>query len=91
MNGCKRCMGNADCRPPHWDHPSTFRSCSTRELILVGQPYAPCDDADYMARFTASCEAFARDWHLTVRVSVEESWHYPGKTVLVEYRKEVRP
>jgi hypothetical protein len=47
-------------------------------------------DAD-VAELTAECQAFAKEWGLSVRLSIEESWHAPGHTILVEYRKGVKP
>lgn len=55
---------------------------------MVEQPYVG-DETD-IAELTAECEAFAKEWDLTVRLSIEESWHAPGKTILVEYRRVVK-
>jgi hypothetical protein len=45
---------------------------------------------DDVAALTAECQAFATEWGLSVRLSIEESWHAPGATILVEYRKAVK-
>ena len=89
LSGSKRCIDrDAECQAPYWDHPSLFKSQATGELVLVYQPYLPKDySKDYVDRFTERVEAWSALWHFTVRVSVEESFHYPGRTVLVELRK----
>ena len=64
---------------------------------MVEQPYfgwprgaKESDPPRDVAELTAECEAFAKEWDLTVRLSIEESWHAPGKTTLVEYRRVVK-
>jgi len=98
LSDSRRCMGRkitrGRCRPPRADHSSTFKVIRTRELVLVEQPYAgPYQDSDGNPKssipdLVAASEAFAVEWGLTVRVSPEESWHSPGQTVLVEYRRK---
>ena len=58
-----------------------------------GEPVIGVNEADdskllTIPEFTAHCEAFAKELGLTVKVSLEGSWYYPGRTLLVEYRKE---
>lgn len=89
--GSRKCMGRkvvGDCQSPRSDHSATFKVIETGALVMVEQPYV--GDATDVAALTAACEAFAKEFGLTVRVSAESSWHYPGATCLVEYRKAVR-
>lgn len=57
-----------------------------------GEPVIGVNEADdskllTIPEFTAHCEAFAKELGLTVKVSLEGSWYYPGRTLLVEYRR----
>jgi hypothetical protein len=92
LSGARKCIDrDVECHAPDWDHPAMFKCHDTRELVLVYQPYFPKDQTeDYLERFTQRVEAWAANWRFTARVSVEESFHYPGRTVLVELRKAVR-
>jgi hypothetical protein len=89
LSGSRRCMGRkvvrGSCYPPGHDHLAAFKAVATGEFVLVSQPYAGPD----IAKLTAQSEAFAAEWGFAVRISRAESWHYPGKTILVEYRKVV--
>jgi hypothetical protein len=92
LTGSRKCIDrDAECHAPYCDHPSLFKSNATGELVLVYQPYVPIDDSTgYLDRFTKRVEAWAAIWAVIARVSAEESWHYPGRTMLVELRKAVR-
>jgi|HubBroStandDraft_6_1064221.scaffolds.fasta_scaffold01344_16 hypothetical protein len=54
-----------------------------------GEPVVDVDSGEPLTipEFTAHCEAFAKEHGLTVKISMD-SWYYPGRTLLVEYRKE---
>ena len=77
-----------DCRGPHADHNSGFYNRQTKEIVGVEQPYFGHPTATKsLAAITKDVEAFAAAHKLKARVSTEESWHCPGRTVLIEYRK----
>jgi hypothetical protein len=101
-----RKITEGSCSPPRHDHESLFKDrtgalvlveqpyfggASEHILETTGDTVAAQNayDAD-IAELTAQSQAFAQEWDLAVRLSIEESWHYPGKTILVEYRKAVR-
>ena len=67
---------------PDQDHIHLFRT-KDGELVFTSQPYFVGD----VEEIRRDAEAFAAQHGLVVRVSIEESWHYPGSTVLVEYRR----
>ena len=67
---------------PHEDDVHIFRTKSG-EVIFTSQPYFVSDVED----LRRDAEAFAAKHGLVVRVSIEESWHFPCSTVLVEYRR----
>ena len=92
LAGSRKCIDrDVECHAPFWDHPLLFKSQATGELVLVYQPYLPKDNAEeHLGRFTDRVEAWAALWNFNARISVEESCHYPGRTVLVELRKAVR-
>ena len=69
-----------DCFPPYHDHDRSFITTSGR--MLTTQPYTMETN-----RIQEASDAFAEKYSLSVRVSWEDSWYRPGKTVLVEYRK----
>jgi len=79
-----------NCRGPHADHNSGFRDLQTGERVGVEQPYFGYPPAT-LEQITADVETFAAAHGLTVRVSADESWHCPGRTVLIEYRRAGRP
>jgi len=88
----KHSHNNDDCvRVPFNDHPRLFKRGD--ELVFFHQPYycwsehlhnPTCKSVEAIRQ---ESEKFAAEHGLTVRVSLEDSWHVPGKTVLVEYRK----
>jgi hypothetical protein len=75
-----------NCRGPHADHNRGFYNPLTEEIVGTEQPYFGQPPAT-LEQVTQDVEAFAAAHGLTVRVSTEESWHCPGRTVLIEYRK----
>lgn len=78
------CVSYTDeCRVPYGDHYRSFIDRKTRERVLTHHPYF--GKSDTIAIITAASEAYAERFGLVVRVS-EDSWYYPGKTLLVEYR-----
>ena len=70
------------------DHPSGFKDEWGR-LIQVYQPYA--DHPGASANIEEDAQAFAAFHGLELRISADESWHDPGKTVLVEFSQSIRP
>jgi hypothetical protein len=87
LAGAKRCPLNrypSDCpRPPHLDHPELF--LRDGKLILTSQPYlgTAIQGADLEALET-QLETWASSFGLSCRISPEESWHFPGHTILYE-------
>jgi hypothetical protein len=73
-------------RGPHADHNKGFYNPLTKEIIGTEQPYFGYSPAT-LEEITRDVEAFASAHGLKVRVSVDESWHCPGRTVLIEYRR----
>jgi hypothetical protein len=73
--------GSVSCRPPSVDHNSLFRR-KDGPLVFVSQPY------DRVERLKHELEAWTARWGLTFRLAPEESWHFPGHTILYEVRKE---
>jgi hypothetical protein len=94
------------CGTPRRDHRSAYKNIKTGAFVMVEQPYfggmhdhyreqgdladAAREYDEDVASLTTDCEAFAKEWGLTVRIDATESWHVPGKTILVEYRKAVQ-
>jgi hypothetical protein len=70
------------CRGPYADHSNTFKDLETGEIVWTEQPYQDIDD------IIQEVQEFANKHGLTVRLSMEDSWHYPGSTVLIEYRRK---
>jgi hypothetical protein len=81
---------------PFADHGRQFVDMATKERILVSQPYVcsdqlhthDCGCGKTVESVKAASEQFAEQHGLAVHVSFEDSWHYPGSTVLVVYRKK---
>lgn len=74
------------CLPPKpvRDHHAGFRT-KDGKIVMVFQPYfGPTATLD---QISTAANAWAAEKNLKCRVSVEDSWHLPGKTVLVEFRK----
>lgn len=91
---CHAMHAAGECLPPENvnDHHSGFKDKKTGEIVMVFQPYFGDLPSDIPRKKTVDgIAASAREWAtekgLSVRVSVEDSWHYPTKTVLVEFRK----
>ena len=76
---------------PDFDHPSTYKEKDTGATVAVFQPYACHTKKEGRERLEAKIAARAQEYAakngLVARVSREESWHFPGETVLIEYRK----
>lgn len=78
----RSCRDDEQCAAiPRGDHLRGFKDDNGRR-ILTSQPYA-LKDVPLLIR---ESEEFAAAHGLKVRISPEESWHYPGWTVLVEFR-----
>lgn len=75
-----------DSRGPHADHHQGFFNPLTREIVSTEQPYFG-QSPRTLEEITQDVHSFAIAHGLTARISVEESWHCPGRTVLIEYRK----
>lgn len=80
--------------PPYKDHRQLFQDRKTKELIYTIQPYIPrfelpkASDEEILNQIRQASEQFARQHGLTVEMSMERSWHFPGETVLIVYRKK---
>jgi hypothetical protein len=61
--------------------------CDAREGEIVIADGIYRDKPLTIPEFTALCEGFAKELGLTVKISMD-SWYWPGRTLLVEYRKE---
>jgi hypothetical protein len=89
----RRCHGGHDaCLPPGLvrDHHSGFRT-KDGSIVMVFQPYFGPDETpskNSLKDISAAANAWAAEKNLTCRISAEDSWHFPGKTVLVEFRKK---
>lgn len=81
-SGCERCAGG-DCRPPGADHDSLWNK-DGKPAVFVTQPYRLSWDS--MVRMVDYCRQHA----LEADISADRSWHFPGWTVAVEYRRAKR-
>lgn len=82
-----RDYGAACKHPPHADHSALFRRRDGR-LIFTSQPYlGRCVKGANLDQLKTELEAWAASFGLSVRISPEESWHYPGATILYEVWK----
>ncbi len=80
----RRCKAMHDeCLPPKpvRDHHSGFRD-KNGAILVVFQPYI----SNNLEEISAVAQAWAASKNLQCRISVEDSWHLPGETVLVEFR-----
>ena len=68
---------------PFFDHLDFFREKETGRLRLVSQPYGDANE-----NLTAAVAAWATKWDLKFRISAEDSWWNPGKTVLIEFQEK---
>lgn len=77
----KRTHGTStgECRGPYADHSNMFKDLETGEIVWTEQPYSTPN--------VQTVEAFAQAHGLRARISKADSWHYPGSTVLIEYRR----
>lgn len=72
-----------DCRIPDilWDHPRVYRDDKGHPVLTL-QPYiAPKEYAAVAQEATQ----FAARWNLYFRISNEESWWNPGRSILIEF------
>lgn len=86
----KKCVEDSVCQQlPRLDHPRAYRNSKTGERVWLHQPYIANGSkrADDLKALRTESEAYAALHNLSVRVSDEDSWHAPGRTVLVEFRK----
>jgi len=80
----RRCHAMHDaCLPPMpvRDHHSGFRD-KNGASVAVFQPYI----SNNLEEISTVAETWAASNNLQCRISVEDSWHSPGNTVLVEFR-----
>lgn len=71
-----------------WDHPSLYREIATGAIVEVYQPYFNPEYVPILKVMKASVDLYAEQNGLIGRMSILESWHFPGKTILIEYRKK---
>jgi hypothetical protein len=72
-------------RPPfYFDHPAWF--IKDGEYRYVTQPYLASVGSS-LSEVSQKVSDFAEKHGLLVHVSLEESWHFVGRTVLIEFRK----
>ena len=64
-----------------FDHTRMFWSPNRREYVLTAQPYNVSLDK------YQEMERFASEHGLTVEISLEDAWWYPGRTPLIVWRK----
>lgn len=72
----RRCSYGECCRPPGCDHPSLW-NLDGSPAVFVFQPYGLSDE-DIQA-----LAAFARDKKLELEIDAQQSWWFPGASVLV--------
>jgi hypothetical protein len=80
----RRCHAMHDeCLPPKpvRDHHSGFRD-KNGAIVAVLQPYI----SNKLDEISTVAQSWAASKNLQCRISVEDSWHLPGETVLVEFR-----
>ncbi len=85
----RRCKAMHDeCLPPKpvRDHHSGFRD-KNGAILVVFQPYI----SNNLEEISAVAQSWAASKNLECRISVEDSWHLPGETVLVEFRNPAHP
>lgn len=64
-----------DCEPPQSDHASLWNK-NGRAAAFVMQPY------QYSSRSIDWVLAFCKRYKLELRISTDQSWHFPGRTTL---------
>lgn len=78
LGGRQRCRWGC-CPPPGADHVSLWHR-NGRPAALVSQPYMlPWRDL-------AAVVDYCRRWGLEASVTAGASWHFPGETLLLEFR-----
>jgi len=80
----RQCHGiHQECLPPKpvRDHHSGFRD-KNGAIVAVFQPYI----SNNLDGISTAAKAWAASKDLECRISVEDSWHLPGETVLIEFR-----
>jgi hypothetical protein len=65
-----------------FDHRRLFWSRDKQAYILTAQPY------DVYLELYQGMECFAAENGLTVEISIEDAWWYPGRTPLIVWRKK---
>ena len=79
----KRCPDETCNSPmiiPRGDHYTEWRK-DGKTIVIVSQPYGMSYDA---LKHTV---AFCDENGLTADISADQSWHFPGATLLVEYKR----
>ena len=83
------------CTPEHpdrdlriWDHVSVYVRIADGANIIVSQPYIPPHAYPKVAAYIKS---FCDKWGLRWAISNEESWHVPGRTILIELSPPLPP
>lgn len=64
-----------DCEPPKSDHASLWNK-DGKTAAFVMQPY------EYSGESIDWILAFCRKYRLELRISTDQSWHFPGRTTL---------
>jgi hypothetical protein len=68
------------------DHLRGYRT-REGERVVISQPYA---NSDAYEKVVGEAQQFADKHGLSIRVSRDESWHFPGWTILIEFRKKTQ-
>jgi len=75
-------------RPPQRDHTEFFKRPDGK-LMFTSQPYmGRAIQGANIEAFKVELEAWAASFGLSIRISEEDSWWNPGKTILYEMWKE---
>jgi len=69
------------------DHGLGFYDREADEHVFVSQPYVN-EKHHTVEEVTREAQAFAEENGLSIRVSADDSWHYPGWTIKIEFRKK---
>lgn len=67
-------------RFPGQDHLSEWHA-NRKTLSVVSQPYRLSFET--IKEMTQFCE----NWGLTVEISAQDSWHFPGRTLFIEFKR----
>jgi hypothetical protein len=68
------------------DHLRGYRT-REGEWVIISQPYA---NSDAYEKVVSEAQQFADKHNLSMCVSRDESWHYPGWTIKIEFRRRTR-